>query len=139
MSITKEIYKKALKLGCCSSFKGTETTDELIQLFTTPQGIEFCGKYNFPDLLTLRTFRGLQASRHGVFIDVDISRENLPKVILIGSTVAKLTYTDPNKRHEVIVMYGAKAIIKASGYAVVCVMNYGGEVETHLSDNAKAL
>lgn len=136
---TKDIYRKASKLGVCSLFKGSENTDELLRLFMTPQGIEFCGKHNFPDLKTLRTYRGVQASRVGVFIDTNISRENLPKVVLIGDTVAKLTYTDPNKRHEVILMHGAKAIIKASGYAVVFVTNNGGSVEIDISDNAMVL
>ena len=139
MKRTKTIYQNASKLGVCSLFKGTESIDELIELFKSPQGIEFCGKHNFPDLPTLRTFRGVQASRLGLFIDTDISRENPAKVILVGNTIATLTYTDPSKRHEVILMHGAKAIIKASGYSVVFVTNNGGEVETHISDHAKIL
>lgn len=139
MNRNETIYRNAMRLGCCSNFKGTENTEDIIRLFITKQGIEFCIKYNFPDLATLRTFRGLQASRLGVFIDANIYRENMAKVVLIGNTIAELTYTDPNKRHEVILMHGAKAIIKASGYAVVFVTNGGGEVETHTADNAKIL
>lgn len=139
MNRNEIIYRNAIRLGCCSNFKGTENTEEIIKLFVTKQGIEFCVKYNYPDLATLRTFRGLQAARHGVFIDTNIVRQNLPMVVLIGDTVAELTYTAPDKRHEVIIMHGAKAIIKASGYAVVFVTNGGGEVETHAVDNAKIL
>lgn len=139
MNRTEIIYRNAMRLGCCSNFKGTENDEELIRLFVTKQGIEFCVKYNYPDLSTLRTFRGLQSARHGVFIDANIIRHNLPLVVLVGDTVAELVYTDPHKRHEVIIMHGAKAIIKASGYAVVFITNSGGEVEKYTFDNAKIL
>ena len=139
MNRVEVIHRNASRLGVCSLFKGSENIDELIRLFGTPQGIEFCGKFNFPDMPTLRTFRGVQASRLGLYIDTNISRENLSKVILVGSTVAELTYTDPSKRHQVILMHGAKAIIKASGSAVVFVVNNGGAVEVDTSDNAKVL
>ena len=139
MNRIETIYRNASKLGVCPMFKGSESVDELIHLFTTPQGIEFCGKFNFPDISTLRSFRGVQASRLGLFIDTIISRQNLSKVILVGNTVATLTYTDSSKGHQVILMHGAKAIIKASGYAVVFVTNNGGTVEAHISDNAKIL
>ena len=139
MNRVKVIHHNASKLGVCSLFKGTENIDELIHLFGTPQGIEFCGRFNFPNLTTFRTFRGIQASRLGLYIDTCISLQNASKVILIGGTVAELTYTDPNKRHQVVLMHGAKATIRASGYAVVFVINNGGEVESHTSDNAKIL
>lgn len=38
----KVIFQKASALGVCSRFKGSETLGELVELFFSPQGVEFC-------------------------------------------------------------------------------------------------
>lgn len=121
----------------CPLFKGTENEEELIQLFLSVQGIEFCTENNFPDLDTLRRFKNTE--RYGIYIDTDITLSDISKVVLIGNTNAILNYSDPKKNHEVILMHGAKATIKASGYAVVFVTNSGGTVDIEKSDFAKVL
>ena len=134
---TKQIYEAATQLDCCPLFKGTEDTDKLIRLFLTKQGIEFCTDNNFPSLEVLRTFDDTE--KYGIYIDREITLSNLSKVVLIGNTNAVLNYDDPDKKHEVILMHGAKATIKASGYAVVFVTNAGGIVEKETRDFAKIL
>lgn len=134
---TIDIYKQFRKISRCPLFKGTENEHELIQLFLSTQGIEFCTDNNFPDLDTLKTFK--TADKYNIYIDKNVELSNAQKVVLIGNTKAILTYNDPNKRHEVILMHGAKATIKASGYAVVFVTNSGGEVKKESSDFAKIL
>lgn len=134
---TTNIYRQAKKLGVCPLFKGTENEDRLIRLFLTAQGTEFCIDNNFPDLDTLRTFK--TAEQYNIYIDKKVELNNIRKVVLIGSTNATLCYDDPDKRHEVILMHGAKAKIKASGYAVVFVTNSGGIVEKIISDKALIL
>lgn len=141
MTPAQDIYKAAKRHGyVCPRFQGTESPEQLMRLFLTPQGIEFCQKYNFPDIDTLRTFRGLEAARHGIYIDAGrIALRNAEQVALIGDTVAELRYDDPKKRHEVILMHGAKAHVIATGWAVVAVTNNGCEITTETRDRAKIL
>lgn len=141
MTPAKDIYKAAKQHGyVCPRFQGTENPEQLMRLFLTPQGVEFCQKHNFPDIDTLRTFRGLDAARHGIYIDAGhIVLRNVKQVALIGNTVAELQYDDPAKRHEVILMHGAKAHIVATGWAVVSVVKGNCEVITEIKDRAKIL
>lgn len=135
--LTKDIYRKFRKMSQCELFKGTENQDELIRLFLSIQGIEFCTENNFPDLETFRMFKDTE--RYNIYIDKDVTLSNVAKVVLIGNTNAVLNYDDPDKRHEVILMHGAKATIKTSGYAVVFVTNGGGTVNKEESEFAKIL
>jgi hypothetical protein len=140
--MTKEqrIYAQAKKAGVCSLLKGHENTDELMNLFFTPQGIEFCSEHNFPGMEELKPFRSRQATRGGFYINTPARLKNPRRVALCGEeTVACLEYNDVSQSHEVVVMHGATAKIKASGYAVVFITNIGGLVETEIKDNAKVL
>lgn len=136
-NLTDHIYNRAVALDCCSMFKGTEDEDQLMRLFLTKQGIEFCINNNFPDLKTFRLFK--EAEKHNIYIDKNVELKNQSKVVLIGNTNGILSYDDPDKVHEVILMHGAKATIKASGYAVVFVTNSGCTVDKEIKDFAKIL
>jgi hypothetical protein len=66
--------------------------------------------------------------------------KNPANVALFGKdTVAELEYDDTGVRHVVVLMHGAKAKIRASGYAVVFVTNINCEVETEVSDSARIM
>lgn len=136
----RSLFNMAEKYRACSMFKGTETIEEVLALFTTPQGIEFCSKHSFPTIEMCRKFKSETAERLGIFVESDAHVENLPIVILIGKCHAELEYNDPDKRHQVVLMHGASARIKASNWAVVFVSNAGdGSVEIEATDNAKVL
>lgn len=140
MNRTENLFKEAQKLGVCPMLQGSENAQQLMELFLSPQGTEFCLKNNFPDRKTFRSFRGLEAARNGIFIDAGpIHLQDRERIALIGQTDAELCYEDPTKRHVVILMHGAKARITAKGYAVVFVYNQGGQVETDAQDYAKIL
>ena len=139
MKTTIEILSQAKELGVCDKLLGTENAEELFRLFLTVQGIEFCTKNNFPDLETVRSFKGELAESYGIFIDTDVVLSNRSKVVLLGDAHADLTYDDPSKGHNVILMHGASAKITASGYSVVFVNNAGGTVETEATENALIL
>lgn len=118
--------------------RGNESPRELMRLFFTPQGVEFCTKHNFPDMATAREFRGEVAEAFGVYIDAgQIELRNPRQVALIGNTHARLHYDDPHKGHQVIAMHGAKASIAAEGYAVVFIA--GENIEHTTKDHAKVL
>ena len=134
---TKELFQKAKELGCCELFHGNEIEDELLKLFLTTQGIEFCTNYNFPAMDDILKFDRLKCEANNIYINSKVSLSNEKRVVLVGNTVAELKYDDPDKGHEVILMHGAKATIRAYGYAVVFVT---GEVATtKVFDHAKIL
>lgn len=137
MTRVKDIYGLARRYGACDLFSGKESAEQLIKLFLSPQGIEFCQNTGYPDLETIRSFKDIDVSRYGVYIDADIQLHNPAKTVLVGDTTAELVFDDEAEmRHEVIVMYGAKAVIKASCYAVVFLTNIGGTIEQEIKEHA---
>ena len=114
--------------------------EQIIRLFTSPQGVEFCQKYHFPDITTLRRFKQYDVERYGIYIDAGhIRLENERTVVLIGKTSACLSY-DSKGRHEVILMHGAQASIQASAWAVVFVSGeHGCQVIKKATDRAMIL
>lgn len=139
----KKIYKEAKELGMCSKFedmfKQVKTVSDLLQVFLTPEGVDFCIEHNFPDMQTMRLIPKEEACKQGVYIDTNIKLKNPGKLVLIGNTKAELDYDNLDERHEVVLMHGAKAEIKASKYAVVFVTKGGGEVKEEVKDYAKIL
>lgn len=135
--MNKEFFETARRLGVCSMMKGNENKEDLLHLLLTPQGTEFCTKNNFPSMEGLREFKGETAESLDIYIDTDTVLTNPAKVFLAGSTKAVLHF-DTIGRYNVILMYGAKAEIHASNYAVVFVKNAGGEVEI-IKDNTSLI
>lgn len=140
-TIIEKTHKKARKLHSCQMFTGKESFGELMNLFLSPQGIEFCQKNNFPDMALMREFKAQGAGLYGIYIDAgDIRLADTETVCLAGNTSAELSFDDPMERHVVVLMHGAKAHIKATGYAVVFV--YASKdctVIKTVKDNAKIL
>jgi len=139
--LVKKIYAMAQKLGVCTKFTGNEGLEQIVTLFFSPQGVEFCKNYNFPSLQILRQFKQYKVERFGAYIDAgNIKLNNVRRALLIGNTNATLTFSDNTQRHEVIMMHGAKAKIIASGWAVVCITcGSGCEVAIDKKDNARIL
>lgn len=136
----KEILAKAKPYGICNKLTGQESTEGLCDLMFTPQGTEFCTKFNFPKLSDFRTFNQSILVRKNFYIDAkSVSLTNPNRVLIAGDTVAHLTYDDPTKRHEIIVMHKAKVVIRASNYAVVVVNNTDGIVEKICDKTASIL
>ena len=136
----RALFNMAEKYRACTMFKGTEDLEQIIRLFTSPQGVEFCQKYHFPDITTLRRFKQYDVERYGIYIDAGhIRLKNERTVVLIGKTSACLSY-DSNGRHEVILMHGAQASIQASAWAVVFVSGeHGCQVIKKATDRAMIL
>ena len=130
METVNDIMKSASLLGACAKSNDVSDWKSLTWLFFTPQGREFCEENNFP---SLEMFRGMkeQVAQYGVWVDAGkIHQKNDIHIGLIGATSAELVYDDPTAVHKVILMHGAKARIKASGYAVILLVKIGNcEVE----------
>lgn len=136
----RSLPNMAEKYRKCDMFKGTEDLQDLIRLFTSPQGMEFCMKNHFPNIATFRLFKPFDPDKHGIYIDAgEITLKNPKRVVLIGRTSATIT-CDTLERHEVFLLHGAKAIINASGWAVVSVSTSTGcQFIRNISGNAVIL
>ncbi|MGL5913359.1 MAG: hypothetical protein ACRCZB_04275 [Bacteroidales bacterium] len=131
-----ELHRLAKRLQACERLKGDETTRELIELFFTAQGQEFCEKYNYPPMHLLFNVRGLEAARQGFYVNTPINIKNAKKVALIGEASIACLHYDNTERHEVVIMHGARVKIIAEKYAVVFVKNISGQVEIEERDSA---
>lgn len=125
----------------CSMFKGNETVEELASLYKSNRGVEFCMRYHFPNIATVRTFKKDQPERFGIYIDAGNITIEEPKgrVLLIGRTTASVNCSE-TRNYNVICLHGGKAIINASKWSVVRVEAENGcTVVRNISDNAVIL
>lgn len=119
----KELRKQARSMHSCALFGGYESERELAELMFSPQGVEFCTENSFPPV---EAFGDLMpnAADYGIYVNAgDMELNDARRVYLIGDTHARLGYSDPGKRHEVIALHGATASICADGYSVVFLYN----------------
>lgn len=137
MDILSDIKSKASKLGACDKLGKVDSVDGLANLLFSPQGVEFCEKTGFPDTDTLRLLPETDRERHGVFLDKGIINVHNPKKIAVfGNTVLNSVYDGAAESYKVLLMHGAKAVITASGYAVVSIHGEG-EVSVNRGAHAK--
>ncbi len=135
---SRALHNLAERYRQCDMFKGTErTVEELAEVFMSPQGLEFCMRYHFPNLATFRLFKGRGVEKYGIYIDAGtITLKNPERAILIGHTSATI-YCDTLERHAVTLLHGAKASVNASKWAVVRVQaEQGCSVIKNTSGNA---
>ena len=122
----KDILNKAKTLGACHlADLAIQSWSELAQLYFSPQGLEFCSLRNFP---SLRQWRKIKAQHDlgefGIFVDGQVRHcVNRPHVAVIG-TDARLEY-DHIGKYTIVLQHGARAIIKASNYAVLHIVKIG--------------
>lgn len=117
--LIQQIYKQARLLGACPLFTGKEQNlEEIVKLFLTPQGIEFCMEKHFPNMATFRLFKPYKVERFGIYIDAgNITLHNPQRAVLIGRTSATIN-TNTLEVHNIILLHGAKAIVNASDWSV---------------------
>ena len=119
MNLIEKITTEIKENGACNSFKGG-TVEALVEQVFTSQGIEFLIKTGFPGIHEFReVLQQEDLKKFGIYVDcgrIDLSEER--NVLLVGNTEAMLHYKDC-QRNKVYVIHGAKADIKASGYAVI--------------------
>mgnify|MGYP000845829142 CR=1 FL=1 len=139
--IIRRIYEQAKLLGVCTLFTGKERTlEDIVRLFVTPQGIEFCINNHFPNMATLCLFKSYKVERFGIYIDAGtIELHNPSRAILIGRTSATVK-CDTLEMHDIILLHGAKAIVNASGWAVCkTTVEAGCSIIRNTSENAVIL
>jgi len=122
MTIVEKLYEAAKPYHPCNLFKGTETLDELLQVLLTPQGWEFCIKYDFPGNEQLGLLKTYINEDMDIYIDAGHkSLRNHKLVILAGDCDFRLEYDTLEHPCRVVLLKGARARIRANGYAVVAV------------------
>lgn len=122
----------------CKMFKGSESAEELIALYKSNRGVEFCMRYHFPNINTVRMFKKDHPERFGIYIDAGNITLDEPKgrVLLIGRTTAVVNCSEI-RNYSVICLHGGKAVVNASKWAVVRVEAESGcSVVRNISDNA---
>lgn len=140
MDIVKAVTEGIKANGACKSFNGG-TLEKLVEQLFTPQGVEFIMKTGYPRLYEFREIqKETDLKPFGIYVDSgDIELSENRKVFLIGETMAKLNYREL-ANNNVYMIYGAKADIHASGYAVVKVeKDFGSTVDSVAEDKAVIL
>ena len=136
--IIKQIYAQAKLLGACPLFTGKEKTlEDIINLFTSAQGMEFCIKNHYPNMATFRLFKPMQVERYGIYIDAGtITLKNPKRAVLIGRTSATI-YCDELANHEIYLLHGSKAIVNCSKWSIAkTTVEQGCNIIKNTSDNA---
>ena len=140
MDIVEAMTEGIKANGACKAFKGG-TLEQLAEQLFTPQGVEFVMKTGYPRLYEFREIqKQTDLKKFGIYVDAgEISLTEKRKVFLIGNTVAKITYRELAK-NNVYLLHGAKADIKASGYAVIKVeQDSSSSVESEATEKAVIL
>lgn len=124
-----DIINSAYSLGACSKLDKISDYRTLVAAFFSPQGQEFCEKYKYPSIASLREIK-YDVRPRGVYVDCgDVVIKGKKNVCLAGNTHAEIYVSGVRFTHTVILMHGASATINAENYAVVKVVNIsGGEV-----------
>jgi len=139
--LIKQIYEQARLLGACPLFTGKERTlEDIVRLFTSPQGIEFCTDNHFPNMATFRLFKPHNVERFGIYIDAGtLTLRNPERAVLIGRTSATI-FCDTLASHDIILLHGAKAVVNASGWSVCKTsVEAGCHIIRNTSENAVIL
>ena len=136
--IIQHTYEQARLLGACPLFTGKEkTVEELVKLLKSPQGIEFCVKNSFPTMPTLRLFNVYNPEHLGVYIDAgEIELHEPTNIVLAGRTTATI-HCESLSMHHITLLNGARAVINASGWAVVNTnVGRGCRIISNIKNNA---
>lgn len=127
METVQYILNEAANLGACQESGKATDWKSLCWLFFSPQGREFCRDNNYPPLEMFRSMKP-HIRPYCVYVEENVIRRN-EDIALIGESNSELSFSGVDKVYKVILMHGAKAVIKAACYAVVLIENISGEYQ----------
>lgn len=118
MNLEQEI-KKFLGKHACERYEKTDTLKDIIRKWHEPFGVEFCQKFNYPDIALIRRCKD-EFEQYGVYVDrKDLIVEN--QDVILFNCIAELHYKRPEKRYSVILYADNIVTLSAKEYAfVVC-------------------
>ena len=121
------IKREAKRIGACPLISEIKDKATLVSSFFSPQGREFCEKYKFPSIGLFRQIKPELTDDMCVFVDYgQVHRSNDKDIALVGETCGDLKFDENKYVHKIVLMHGAKAVINASNYAVLLIVNVGG-------------
>lgn len=125
----QRVQATALRKGACEKIADIRTVPELMELFYSPQGVEFAEKAHFPDIGMLRRYK-FELERYGVYVDCGpIEIKGRRYLCLAGNTKAVVRASGSRFTYNIIVMHGACVEVAASDYAVIKVTDVAaGEI-----------
>lgn len=127
METVQHILSMAANLGACNESGKATDWKSLCWLFFSPQGREFCRDNNYPSLEMFRLMKS-KVRPYNVYVEEDIVKHN-EDIALIGGSNSELSFSGLDKAYKVILMHGAKAVIRVNHYAVVRVENISGDYQ----------
>lgn len=160
MTLGQELAEMALitKEKICDEWfiklQQTKSIEELVKMYV--RGIDFCFSNEYPSNEYIRNnFKG-KMEVFGVYLDDIIAIDNKRKLVLLGETIASLTYTDFNvcqlymkdnstanvvaKDNSILcidIFYNSKLNIVCNDNSKVIINNFGGEIKIEKSETAK--
>lgn len=137
-ALVTRIYQAATPFLPCDFFTGRESFGELMHKVATAKGGEFCIMHDFPSSDLCAEIKARGAAGMGVYIDAGKQALSNPRrIVIAGDSEFTLRYDTAGYACRVILLKGAKAHIKAGGYAVVAVQAQDGcEYDVETKDNA---
>ena len=114
-----KVIDDAIKKGACNKIVNVKSEEELVKLFFSPQGREFCIEHNFP---SLEWFSERDFEKYNIFVNKENVIAKNKNIALINSH-GELEFTEGY--HVVILMHGATANIRKSWVACVTVEGEG--------------
>ena len=128
----KELLEGAKALGACRKIDGIDTLDQLVELYESPQGREFCMERSYPSRQQWTGIRdhwgGEELCKRNIYIDAAGAGCvcNPGTVVAVGSeTCLHATLSGADEMQRVIALCGANVTICAENYAVFEVINDG--------------
>lgn len=157
MKLSKELARQAKAKGICAPWHAEllklKDKDLMVEMYL--KGIDFCLANDFPSNDFIRKHSNGVMEKHGVFLDMEINVENLPKCVCLGETRGRVDVNGYKvcelfakhdsainviaKDHAFVmidVFDNAVVSVYASDRAKVCVNHYGGKVIQSVSDDA---
>lgn len=122
----KELLDGAKALRACRKTDGIDTLDKLVALYKSPQGREFCAKYNYPSReqwnKIAKHWSKDELRRHGIFInEPSLQVVYNPETAVAVNTHLYATFNGADKAHRIIALHGANVTVRAKNYAVFAI------------------
>lgn len=126
MKIIKELLAGAKANGACRKAGNIQNLDQLVELFLSAQGLEFCINHNYPSPDQWQAIKEAwgetELAKRNIYINISkkVNCSNPGNLILVGEkTEAYVSASGTDNIQTIIALHGAKAHVKGSDYAVL--------------------
>lgn len=143
MELNKYILTEALRIDVCEEYAKiiplATSTDDLMKMYVSPKGIEFCLTNNFPSNADLLDSASDIINQYGVYIDQSIRLSDRGFVVLLGSCTGEVK-CDGFSVTQIFVKHKTNVIIKVTDNAFTAIDCFD-QSNTHVevSESAKVI